>query len=283
MSIWEKFQNVDKRVLYLLLALAIGIPIVAPLGLPIRVTPMVQSAYDFINTLPAGSIALIGYDFEPGNDIDMCPQANGLFHLLGSKGIKVVTLSSFPSSPIYAEQTTKTLEDGYGYKYGTDYVNLGYYAGGEATFTAFATDPFKIFPKDYRGNDTTTLPLMQNVKTLKDFSLVVTLNDGPANGIEIAACVRQANMAYGLPLLIGCTPVMSASTIPYVQSKQAIGIVIGLSGAAELETLTGHPGPGVRGMDSQSVAHLLIIAFIVLGNIGYFVTKSKSKKGGAAK
>jgi hypothetical protein len=32
------------------------------------------------------------------------------------------------------------------------------------------------------------------------------------------------------------------------------------------------------GMNAQSVAHLLIILFIVLGNIGYFVQKYKKSK-----
>jgi len=281
MGIWEKLQNVDKRVFYLLLTLAIGIPIVMPLGLPVRITDMTKPAYDFINTLPEGSAVVVGFDYEPGNEIDLNPQAIALFHQFATNKIKVVTMSSFPPSPLFAEQTTKVMEDEYGYKYGEDYVNLGYYAGGESTFVAFAEDPIATFPKDYRGNETATLPIMANLKSLKDFSLAITLNDGPADGLEISAMIRQANGAYGLPVLIGCTPVMSASNIQYVQSKQALGILIGLSGAAEYEILTGHQGPGVKGMDSQSVAHMLIIAFVILGNSGYFITKNK--KGGASR
>ena len=32
------------------------------------------------------------------------------------------------------------------------------------------------------------------------------------------------------------------------------------------------------GMNAQSVAHIMIILFIVLGNIGYFIQKAKSGK-----
>lgn len=281
MGIWEKLQNVDKRVFYLLLTLAIAIPIIVPLGLPIRITQMTKPAFDFIEALPDGSAVLIGYDYEPGNEIDLNPQAIGLFHQFGAKKMKVVAISSFPPTPLFAEQTLKILEEQYGYKYGEDYVNLGYYAGGESTFVAFSEDPQSIFPEDYRGNATSSLPIMQDIKSLRDFAVTITLNDGPADGMTIEGMIRQANMAYERPLLIGCTPVMSASNIQYVQSGQALGILIGLSGAAEYETLTNHPGPGVKGMDSQSVAHMLIIAFIILGNTGYFITKSKKSKGGA--
>jgi hypothetical protein len=282
MGIWEKLQNVDKRVFYVLLTLAIAVPIVVPLGLPIRITQMTKPAYDFINTLPEGSPVIIGFDYEPGNEIDLNPQAIGLFHQFAAKKLKVVALSSFPPTPLFAEQTLKVLEEQYGYKYGEDYVNLGYYAGAESTYAAFAEKPLSIFPKDYRGNSTATLPIMQNIKGLGDFKLAVTLNDGPADGITIEGMIRQANMAYKVPLLIGCTPVMSASNFQYVQSGQALGMLIGLSGAAEYEILTGHPGPGVKGMDSQSVAHMLIIAFVILGNTGYFITKSRKAKGGAS-
>jgi hypothetical protein len=282
---WEKLQNLDKKVFYLLLTLAIAVPIVNPLGMPIRIEPMVQTAFDTIQKLPDGGYVVIGYDYEPGNEIDLNPQVTAMFHQFAAKKMKLVLVSSFPTTPVFIEQTTVVLEKQYGYRYGVDYVNLGYYAGGEATFTEFLKNPTKIFPKEYRGGNTSDLEIIKNLKEPKQFVLGITLNDGPANGITIAEFIRQVNMTYGIPVLVGCTPVMGAPNMPYVQSKQALGIVLGLSGAAQYELLTQHPGPGVRGMDSQSVAHMLIIFFVILGNIGYFVQKNQEKaaKGGAGK
>jgi uncharacterized protein YneF (UPF0154 family) len=34
-------------------------------------------------------------------------------------------------------------------------------------------------------------------------------------------------------------------------------------------------------MDAVSVVHILIILFIVLGNLGYFASRRATKKGGA--
>jgi hypothetical protein len=51
-----------------------------------------------------------------------------------------------------------------------------------------------------------------------------------------------------------------------------------MPGAAEYEALIGVPGIGTSGMDAQSVAHLVIVLFIVLGNIGYFIERHRSKK-----
>jgi hypothetical protein len=51
-----------------------------------------------------------------------------------------------------------------------------------------------------------------------------------------------------------------------------------MKGAAEYEQMVGVTGLGKRGMDSQSIAHLVILLFIVVGNIAYFSTKLMKKE-----
>jgi hypothetical protein len=66
--------------------------------------------------------------------------------------------------------------------------------------------------------------------------------------------------------------------MPYVQSGQIQGILGGMPGAAEYESLIGQAGIGTSGMDAQSVAHLVIVGFIIFGNISFFVERRRSKK-----
>ena len=272
MDIFEKLQNLDKRVFYLLMALAIAIPTISPIGLPVDVTPSVQRTYDFVKSLPDGAKALIGFDYEPGDEIDLNPQAMAILHQLASKKIKVVTIASFPAGPNFAEECLAVLNQ-YDYKYGEDYVNLGYYAGGESTLAAFGNKPTTIFSKDWRGNDVSTLPLMREINSMKDFSMAMTLNDGPTGGTGTHEWVRQSVMAHGTPLIMGVTGVLAASNETYVQSGQCKGILAGLRAAAEYEKLTGKKGTGTVGMDAQSMAHLLIVLFVVLGNVAMFLSK----------
>lgn len=279
MDILEKLQNIDKRVFYLLMALAIAIPTISPLGLGVDVTPAVQRTFDFVASLPDGGRAVIGFDYEPGDEIDLNPQAKAILHQLGAKKIKVVAIASFPAGAMFAEQCLAILEE-YGYEYGKDYVNLGHYAGGEATLAAFANNPTAIFAKDWRGNDTSSLPIMQEVKSMKDFTMAMTLNDGPTGGTGTHEWVRQAVMAHNVPLIMGVTGVLAASNETYVQSGQCKGILAGLRAAAEYEQLVNKLAEGTVGMDAQSMAHLLIVVFVVLGNAAMFL--SKRAKGGAA-
>lgn len=277
MDIFDKLQNLDKRVFYLLMALAIAIPTIHPIGLPVEITESVREVYEFVESLPEGSIVVIGFDYEPGDEIDLNPIAQAIFHQLASKHIRIVTIASFPAGPTFADECLEILEE-YGYEYGVDYVNLGYYAGGEPTLAAFAQNPATVFPKDWHGNSISTLPLMEEVKSMKDFSMAMTLNDGPTGGTGTHEWVRQAVMAYGTPLIMGVTGVLAASNEPYVQSGQCKGILAGLRAAAEYEKLTGKIGTGTVGMDAQSIAHLLIVGFVLLGNIAMLVSKIKEPK-----
>jgi len=46
-----------------------------------------------------------------------------------------------------------------------------------------------------------------------------------------------------------------------------------MRGAAEYEVLIDTPDQGSRGMDSQSVIHLIIIILIAVGNAAYFISR----------
>jgi len=68
---------------------------------------------------------------------------------------------------------------------------------------------------------------------------------------------------------------MATSFFPFLNSGQMVGMVAGLKGAAEYEKLIEIPGRAARGMDAQSIAHLVMIGFIVLGNIAYFMGRRR--------
>jgi len=78
-----------------------------------------------------------------------------------------------------------------------------------------------------------------------------------------------------IPLVDSCVSVSVPEAMPLVQSGQLFGLVAGMKGAAEYEVLVNKPGSATAGMDAQSFSHALIIVFMILGNIGYLVTRNK--------
>jgi hypothetical protein len=49
------------------------------------------------------------------------------------------------------------------------------------------------------------------------------------------------------------------------------GVLNGGIGAAEYESFGGFPGEAVKLSDMLSVAHLVILVFLILGNIGWYM------------
>ena len=87
---------------------------------------------------------------------------------------------------------------------------------------------------------------------------------------------------------------MVTDAIPYVESGQIRGILAGMPGAAEYEQMGFKylsnlrdseilnentpivPGKATSRMSAQSVAHLLMVIFIILGNISYYLIQRRN-------
>ncbi|HOZ08656.1 MAG TPA: hypothetical protein PKW75_10255, partial [candidate division Zixibacteria bacterium] len=63
-------------------------------------------------------------------------------------------------------------------------------------------------------------------------------------------------------------------------SGQVLGIMGGLLGAAQYEYLADNPGRAMDGMKVQLWAHIVIILFIVMGNVGFFASRRRQKREG---
>ena len=67
------------------------------------------------------------------------------------------------------------------------------------------------------------------------------------------------------PIIVGCTGVNAPNLYQYLNSGQIKGIIGGLQGASEYETLVKRPGSATLGMPAQSAAHGLIILLLIIG------------------
>jgi hypothetical protein len=130
------------------------------------------------------------------------------------------------------------------------------------------------FPNDAWGTATSALPLMQRVHTFSDVDLVFDLAAG--DSIEFW-WIPYGQEKYRFPFAGGCTAVMAPDLFPFLQSGQLRGLLGGLAGAAEYEGLIGHPGSATTGMRAQSVTHLIIVAFILIGNAAYFASRRRTR------
>ena len=131
---------------------------------------------------------------------------------------------------------------------------------------------FRIpFPTDYYGHPLDSLPMMKGVKNYDQIKCVIDI----AAGSVLDSWIAYGQGRYGFPLATGVTGVMGADYYPYLNSGQIFGIMGGLLGAAQYEKLADNPGRAMDGMRIQLYAHIVIILFIIMGNIGFLISKRK--------
>lgn len=268
MNLMEKMQNVDTRIIYIVLLIVLSVPLLRPIGIPMQISPMTRAVYDIIEGLnPEKDVVLLSMDYSPGAGLDaeVCPVAV-VEHLM-QRGIKWIAISfGTTDGPMMTNRIMADLEQR-GYKYGEDFANLGYMAGEENAVRLFALDCLSV-PTDVRGNKTSELPVMQEIKTIKDFAFVIQFSMGTPE-----MWIRQVVDPMGVLFATGTVTVSVPSIVPYYNSGQVKGVMGGVSSAAQYELLCNKPGRGAAMMDAQSMGHLIIIFFIALGNIGYFMSK----------
>ena len=274
--LFKAVANMDIRLFYLIITVVVTIPLVRPFGFPLNVSPMVREAYDIIETtVQEGDIVLVDVDFEPRRAAEMDPILTVMGKHIASKGGRMVLFTMEAGAFPYMDKFAKTMGSEFEMEYGKDIIGLPFAAGAEAAFSSFAQDIRGLYTVDMYGDPLQQLPLWSEITdaSVAKMGLFVC----PSNNGEFF--IRQIGVPLNLTVLGGVASQQVSLMKTYHQSKQLNAMVVGTAGAAEYEFLTKFVGSAASQMDAQSLGHLLLIFFIVLGNIGYLLEKRTIKNG----
>ena len=276
MSIWEKLTSIPREVIMGLVFIAILIPALNPLGLPLMVGGMSQAWYDTVDDMPAGSILLFDIGYGSGGYPSLGPGNIAAFHQMFENDLRIVIMATaLEGSMMYPLIMAGVKpESNYGAVYGEDYVFLGYIAGGQTAMAGVLGDLHALASTDYQGTSLSSLPLAAEVSGADDFDLVgyMTTAGGTAEG-----WVYQAYSQYDRPIIGGMLSMMTTSIKPYYDSGQMLGLMDGIKGAADLEFLTNHPGDAIISSDILSFTQTLVLILILIGNVAFWMQKGGGK------
>ncbi|RKX29826.1 MAG: hypothetical protein DRP47_00745 [Candidatus Zixiibacteriota bacterium] len=288
MGIFDKLMKLDRRWVFLLLAVVCVWSYVVPFDIPIRTEPESEAIYSFIDSLPPGDIVFIAIDYDPNNLAELHPMTYAVVEHCWRKELKVIFTALSQNGPGMADQAIRDISDsllvdkvynGVEFKgreiiRGKDYCFLGYKPYYALIILGMGQDFRLPFPTDYYGTPLDSVEMMKGVINYDQVACVIDLSGGSITD----AWISYGQGRFNFPLALGLTGVMTAQYYPYLGSGQIFGIMGGLLGAAQYEEMADNPGRAKEGMRVQLFAHLVIIFFIVVGNIGYFVTRYRQKK-----
>ena len=276
----EKIERMDRRIVFLAIAITIILPLIWPLGLPIEVSPQVDDFHEAIESIPDGSVVLFPNDYDPASKAELYPMTVAILHhfFKEDRNLKVIGLGLFPAGPPLLQKAFEEVAvEQYGAEYGVDYVNLGYKEGREIVMASMGESIPQTFPTDFFGTPIDSLPIMDGIKNYKDIAILVNVSAGYPGTKE---WVQQVVSVFDVLMVSGTTGVSAPEYYPYYNSDQLAGMLEGLKGAAEYETLIEEQGIATSGMDAQSLGHLVIILFIVAGNVLFILNRRNKTKGG---
>ena len=271
-------QLIERRVVFLYVGVAVSLPLFMTITQKIVVSPEVTSLYESMKLLQPGSKVLVSFDYDPPSAPELQPMAESVLRLCFERDLKVIIMGLWPQGPEQANLAlNKVLAEeaiaAKGLKYGVDYVNLGFQTGNEFVIQRMGSSFKSMFPTDYAGTLYDELPLVRNVKNFSNVDYGFNLSAGFPGSVE---WVQIAVDRFGVLLGIGNTAVQAPVMYAYLDAGQLTGILGGMSGGAEFEKVCKRAGKATRFMLSQSFAHMVVIAFVIIGNIAFFVGGRKS-------
>jgi hypothetical protein len=275
-GILERLEKIDSRIIYTLLFLTVILPSIFPLGLPIKVSPLTQEAFEVIDSLPEGSKVLYHTCFEPGALGEMGPSVVATIKHLLRKNCKIYFID-MASGQALLNLVPPLMEDVEIYQnavYDEDYLILGFFPGGEATAKQFASDVKSIVKSDIYGTPVENLKMMEDIDLVSDFDLI--LNQGECNPMVM----YQWSNPYNVPTVMSCLVMALATNImPAYEAGIIQGVIAGLRGGAEYEFLANAPGIGLKGLDQLSMSHILILTLLLIGNLSYVIRRYGGEEG----
>lgn len=276
MTLMEKIEALDRRIIYLLAWAFVLFPLLNPLGLPIPINPESRAWYDYIDAIPDGSTILFSMDYGVSGMPELFPMTVATMAHLWSRDLKVVVVAFWSQGPlVFNTLLTQINPEDFGKVYGEDWVELGYMPGSETAMNALASDIHAAFPRDFLENRLISeFPIMQDIRTAQDIDLIVSIETGTPG---LPEWLRQWQAPHGVPIIVGCIGVSVPGMIPYLNSGQLSSLMPGLTSSAEYEVLLGRPGLAVAGVDAVSTSHLMLVLLVITGNIAYFASRGRRR------
>ncbi|HVP56709.1 MAG TPA: hypothetical protein VMU02_01320, partial [bacterium] len=104
MAFYERMMSIDRRIIFLSIGLAVALPTLFPLHLPVQVSEESRSFYRELENLKEGDVILLSFDYEGDVMAEVDPMTVAVLKHAFSKNLKVVAMTTYPGGTGIAER-----------------------------------------------------------------------------------------------------------------------------------------------------------------------------------
>ena len=238
LTFFERIQRLDRSWIYIVVALAIFIPLMIPYNSDNVTSPPTENVYQMVDSFAGREdrAILMSFFHAASTMPELYPMQIAILRHCFERNVKVFFLSFLPTGAPIIDMAINSVKEEYpNIKSGTDYCNFGYIPSAliMPTIIGMGDDIATAVPTDAEGRKVENLPIMKGINNYSEMNLVVEFSGSVAGGYWLT----YARPKFGTNIAVGVTAVMAADEYPYLQTGQFIGMLAGLKGAAEYEKL----------------------------------------------
>ena len=297
-------QRIPRNVIYLLLLVCLTLPFFLHWKFPVYVSHATRSLYETIEKVhkekPTVPVVIFSC-WDPSSRGENRPQLLALTrHLLTLRQPFVVFCPTLnPIAPRASEEVLNvelaragrewaaSTNTPFSCVYGVDYANLGFKGVSGPNIAPILQnlegDFLGCVAQDLYGTPVKKLPILNGFTSLADASLILVVS-GDIEAEHVIGVFSPRHPE--IPVGAAGWSLICTRLYPYFDTGQLVGILDGMNGAGEyielLEenypSLTEDPekeGKGDNRVNALTLARVLIISLIALGNLGMFLEKRK--------
>ena len=286
------------RVLYLLLALALLVALIAPvLTTPFQTaTPTSPESTELgalLDSFTSDSVALVAYEWGAQRSSELRPLEEAVTKRLLANKTKLILVSTDMQGTLLSFDLVGPLrtagynnENGVNFG-GRDYVLLGYKPGGELALRSLTQDLRAELKSDFDGQDASQ-SLVANrpdgtprFTGMSDLSMILVMADQPQ---DVQAWMEQVHpMARNVPIVFLLPQEAQPLVQPYLRLPNVYHLA-GQQGALALAAgdATGDPTAVARSTGQLWFAVVVFLLLLVGGAVSSAISHRRTTRGGAA-
>jgi hypothetical protein len=125
-TVWERMMRIDRRILYLILAVNIIGTLMVRVAIEPDISPAVKSFYDTIEALQPGDMVMVSSTWSAGTLAENQPQFEAVLKHLMRKRLRFTIISFAPPARDISHRLARRIAEENGYVEGKDWAHFGY-------------------------------------------------------------------------------------------------------------------------------------------------------------